>query len=117
MFSLLSRVDEELSADDMSQLRMLARACIGFVKLKRDREIAREANESSPNGTNQDAGDMSMSDGSVDDGGDVSPRGSGVVGEIEPHAPFDERACWIIVTAIADFWAQRDLWMDAKSLL
>ena len=28
--------------------------------------------------------------------------------------PVGEKSCWIVITAIVDFWAQRDLWMDAE---
>lgn len=42
MFALLSRVDEYLSADEMSTLRSLARACMGLLK---ERVIRRAAEE------------------------------------------------------------------------
>lgn len=28
-----------------------------------------------------------------------------------------EISCWMVVTAIADVWKQRDLWIDAESIL
>ncbi len=35
--------------------------------------------------------------------------------EFTTEEPVDEKACWLIVTAILEFWVQRDLWMDAEN--
>lgn len=78
MFSLLSKVDEFVSADDMHLLRNLARACIDVIKALRK----------------------------------VGTTTSASIGN-----SMSERACWTIFTLVADFWAQRDLWMDAESVL
>ncbi|KAH9482756.1 hypothetical protein JR316_0004856 [Psilocybe cubensis] len=34
-----------------------------------------------------------------------------------PSKRMGENACWIIITTIAGVWKQRDLWMDAESIL
>ncbi len=86
IFSLLSRVDDWISSDEISQLRTLARGCMGLVAEGRRRRppAAREA----------DAGETE-----------------------EDSIIIDERACWMIVTAITGLWGQTDLWMDAESML
>ena len=35
----------------------------------------------------------------------------------EPAEVIDERACWMIITAITGLWGQTDLWADAESML
>ena len=40
VFSLLSKVDDYLSGDEISQLRTLARACISLIKFRLQRESA-----------------------------------------------------------------------------
>ncbi|TDL29868.1 hypothetical protein BD410DRAFT_849973 [Rickenella mellea] len=82
MFALLSRVDEQLSGDDMSQLRSLARSCMAWIK------------------------DLKATSG---------PAHS--LASEDTDSPLDEQACWIVVTVIADFWKQHDLWDDAESML
>ena len=80
IFSLLSRVDDYISADDMHLLRNLARACLGLLKqLKCERSL---------------------------------PQSDAAAGKM-----MRESSCWIIITAIATVWKQRDLWMDAEDSL
>ena len=88
MFALLSRVDGQLTGDEISHLRSLARACLALIK-----ELTR----------NELLLDTSL------------PKGLKWIGD-PSDAPIDGRACWIIITAIADFWGQKDLWMDAEKL-
>ncbi|KAL5530010.1 hypothetical protein ACEPAF_6267 [Sanghuangporus sanghuang] len=95
MFALLSRVDDHLTSDELSTLRGLARACIAFIK---------DLNKNS--GTS-----VLSSDGNL--GGSSGVRWVGDPSD----APLDERACWMIVTIVTDFWVQKDLWIDAESAL
>lgn len=81
IFALLSQVDTQLTGDELSQLRNLARSCLALIKDVRRNPLDYEASEFT----------------SVE--------------------PVDEKACWLVVTAILEFWVQRDLWMDAESLL
>ncbi|EJD01604.1 uncharacterized protein FOMMEDRAFT_158755 [Fomitiporia mediterranea MF3/22] len=98
MFALLSRVDDQLSSDELSTLRSLARACIAFIK---------DLNKNNLN--------LVVSESSV---GEAVEGSSGVRWIGDPgDAPMDERSCWMVVTIISDFWGQRDLWMDAESTL
>ena len=113
IFALLSRVDDDVSADDMSQLRMLARACIRLVKLVRRKE---NNTRSDVEGTDGETDDMSVSvsDGPVEGSMRQAPSTSK---SVDLNALYNESACWIVISVIADFWGQRDLWMDAESIL
>jgi hypothetical protein len=89
IFALLSRVDDFVSADDMSLLRNVARACISVLKESvRTRIKARGV------------GELRMLN--VDNG--------------EAHS-MGERSCWIVVCVIIGVWAQRDLWIDVEASL
>ncbi|TFY55053.1 hypothetical protein EVG20_g9461 [Dentipellis fragilis] len=93
MFSLLSRVDEFCSADEMSTLRALARSCIRLLKLRQGRERS---------------GSPSRNDAAV------------VVEDTETRGPtneMDDTSCWIIISIIANTWGQHDLWTDAEEML
>ncbi|KAH8118716.1 hypothetical protein DFH11DRAFT_1568843 [Phellopilus nigrolimitatus] len=100
MFALLSRVDEQLSSDEMSNLRSLARACLALIRdLSKNQSRATEDSQPGMDSALSRSGSLGNW---VGDAGD---------------APLDERACWIVVATIADFWGQKDLWMDAESTL
>jgi hypothetical protein len=88
IFALLSRVDDYISADDTSLLRNLARASLALLRESTlRRHNAKETLIGGSQATEQD--DHCMS----------------------------ERSCWIIITAVAGVWGQRDLWIDADSML
>lgn len=84
MFVLLSRVEDYISADEMSTLRSLARACMALIKHNRARAQLRDADSLKPAG---------------------------------PDTPMHELSGWLIITAIAGIWGQRDLWSDAETVL
>jgi len=89
IFSLLLRIDDYVSADDMNLLRNLARACLGYLKimiLDKTRDVSFESHSSIP----KRSSNMQV---------------------------MDERACWIIICAIVGIWGQRDLWADAEDAL
>ena len=83
MFVLLSRVEDYISADEMSTLRSLARACMALIKHTQRR----------------------LADTNVQEH------------ESEQHGHLNELSAWLIITAIAGIWGQRDLWIDAESIL
>ncbi|KAH7914431.1 survival motor neuron interacting protein 1-domain-containing protein [Hygrophoropsis aurantiaca] len=93
MFALLAKIEDQLSADDMSLLRNLARACSGLLTL-----LARK--DSSP--TEQQK--------TVITGTDQKTHSA-------EYSPIKASSCWLIFTAIVSGWGQRDLWMDAESML
>lgn len=94
MFCLLCRVDEHITGDEMSNLRTLARACLSVIK---------------------DMNKVQLNDKTS---GDLAPSESGLNSWVGDPAdnPIDEQACWIVFATIADFWGQKDLWMDAESM-
>ncbi|KAI5114763.1 hypothetical protein M0805_009279, partial [Coniferiporia weirii] len=75
MFALLSRVDAQLTSDELSNLRSLARACLAFIK--------------------------DLNKNYTSDGGPSSGVLRNWVGDAA-EAPMDERACWIIVAIITE---------------
>ncbi|KAH7931194.1 hypothetical protein BV22DRAFT_1042555 [Leucogyrophana mollusca] len=92
IFALLAKVDDHLFADDMSLLRNLARACLGVLKelIQKDSTPASQAG-AGPSATGQN--------------------------NITKVSSMKASSCWVIFTAIASGWGQRDLWMDAESVL
>lgn len=90
IFSLLSRVEDNLTADDVSLLRSLARACLALLKILRRMRLVGEK--------------------------EVARAGHGV--EVESlEVPISERSCWIIISIVVGVWGQRDLWMDSEAML
>lgn len=87
IFVLLSRVEDHISADDMHLLRNLARALLSLLKELKKSRITQE---------------------SVPDQADNTGIGQFIIGET---------SCWILISAVAEFWCQKDLWMDAESML
>lgn len=89
IFVLLSRVEDQISADDMSLLRNLARACLSLLRvLIQERSTPPVSEESVKLGLEENSGGF-----------------------------ISERSCWIILATIVGVWAQRDLWMDAEDML
>ncbi|KAG7096757.1 hypothetical protein E1B28_004169 [Marasmius oreades] len=89
IFALLTRIGDFISADDMSLLRNLSRACFSLLKvLIREKE--------------------GLQTGSAT----VSPQK--IIGE---DSEMDETSCWVIIAIIVGVWKQRDLWTDADALL
>ena len=93
IFALLSRVDDWISGDETSLLRNLARGCMeALAERRRTRPAGAVAAPPEINGhDNTDASDA--------------------------NALADERSWWMIIAAVAGVWGQRDLWMDAESIL
>ncbi|KIL00058.1 hypothetical protein PAXRUDRAFT_130783 [Paxillus rubicundulus Ve08.2h10] len=90
MFALLTKVEDQLSADEMNLLRNLARACLGLIKNYRakPKESAVMAE-----------GAWSTSD---------------IVGK---ETRVSSASCWMVFAAVTGHWGQRDLWTDAEAAL
>lgn len=89
IFVLLTKVEDNISADDMSLLRNLARSCLGLLQeLIGTRRVLVKSEDL--DGLNSEGDDQDI---------------------------MSERACWIIVCIIIGVWAQRDLWTDAEDML
>ncbi|KIJ70127.1 hypothetical protein HYDPIDRAFT_164269 [Hydnomerulius pinastri MD-312] len=89
IFALLIKVEDQLSADDMNLLRNLARACLRLVKDKQDKTE-----------------EITLTAGSRNDS-DVE----------ENQTSITDVSCWMLFTAIAGHWGQKDLWTDAEDTL
>ncbi|KAL0949329.1 hypothetical protein HGRIS_009403 [Hohenbuehelia grisea] len=91
IFSLLGRVEDQISADDQNLLRNLVRACLGLLKTILSTPPAVLAMDTAP---------------------------TEAVGQVQTgSAPMRERDCWIVIATIVEVWAQRDLWEDADEML
>lgn len=77
ILSLLAKVEDTVSADEMSLLRNLARACLGILQTRRDLSA----------------------------------------GRVEPAEAMSDASCWMVFTAVAGVWGQKDLWADAEAAL
>ena len=145
IFVLLSRVEDYISADDMSLLRNLARASLALLKVllrKRNlenngEEICRKGHSPSlpdaasasdhlptrPHPQSPSTSSKPLSPTSPQSRPSImSAAGQGFPSPrrqagAERDADISERSCWIIITAIAGIWGQRDLWMDVDSVL
>jgi hypothetical protein len=91
IFVLLSRIEDHISADDMSLLRNLARACLGILKAS----IPQHSMSGKPE----------------------EPSMAGHSDVVKRDEIISERSCWIIISTIVGIWGQRDLWMDAEAML
>lgn len=87
IFALLTKIEDQLSADEMNLLRNLARACLGLIQMHRSKHARNN----------------------------LVSEGSSVPVENTMH--MSDASCWIIFAAIAGYWGQRDLWADAEATL
>ncbi|KAI6130371.1 survival motor neuron interacting protein 1-domain-containing protein [Pisolithus croceorrhizus] len=77
ILSLLAKVEDTVSADEMSLLRNLARACLGILQTRRNLSA----------------------------------------GRVEAAEAITDASCWMVFTAVAGVWGQKDLWTDAETAL
>ncbi|KAF9226632.1 hypothetical protein BS17DRAFT_494237, partial [Gyrodon lividus] len=87
VFALLTKVEDQLSADEMNLLRNLARACLGLIKNYRTTPEESTA---------------------------IAEGASDIVGK---GIRMSDTSCWMVFTAVAGHWGQRDLWADAEATL
>ncbi|KAG8218657.1 hypothetical protein J3R82DRAFT_4322 [Butyriboletus roseoflavus] len=89
IFALLTQIEDHLSADEMNLLRNLARACLALTQRCRGRHAENNA---------------------------VFEGISSAV-FAENTTCMSDASCWMIFTAVAGYWGQRDLWADAEATL
>lgn len=89
IFALLTKIEDQLSADEMNLLRSLARACLALVQRYRG----------------EHAKNNELFEGAS----------SPVV--IENTTRMSDASCWMVFAAVAGHWGQRDLWADAEATL
>lgn len=88
ILSLLARAESLLAGDDISSLRILVRTILGLIEESDKRQQEKAAKREAAGG-----GPRSMAERSRDEE-DAEGRAH----------------CWMIVAAVAEGWAQRDLW-------
>lgn len=105
IFALLTRIDLFCSADEMSCLRGLARACLALISVVRRRKV----------GNPMPSPHRAQADGTTETTSGVekhpTPQDSG-----EPKT-LSECSMWFVFSAVASIWGQRDLWDDADEAL
>ncbi|KAF8557028.1 hypothetical protein OG21DRAFT_430853 [Imleria badia] len=86
IFALLTKIEDQLSADEMNLLRNLARACLGLIQ----RYKSKRANSAALEGVSSTVMDNTTN--------------------------MSDATCWMVFAAIAGHWGQRDLWADAETI-
>lgn len=87
IFAFLAKVEDQLSADEMNLLRNLARACLRLMQSYKGKRIKDNA------------------------------ALEGIPSPVETRTKMADASCWMVFTAIAGHWGQRDLWADAETTL
>jgi Survival motor neuron (SMN) interacting protein 1 (SIP1) len=91
IFALLSCIESDISANDMSLLRCLARAAITLLKyLTKQRSQMKNVS-------------------SIQGGDDLGRQGD--------CGLMRESSCWMVICAVVGVWGQHDLWMEAEAML
>lgn len=88
MFSLMGVLDDQLTGQDISTLRTLARASI---------QVAKYTSQGPATSTNEEVGE------GKDD--DVDGR----------EKDYQTSGLWMVVAAVVGIWGQMDIWDEAKS--
>jgi hypothetical protein len=106
IFALLTRTDLLCSADEISSLRSLARACLALILVVRRRKVG----SPSPSPNSDQADGTTETDTGVET--HVTPLDSG-----RDPKTLSECSMWFIFCAVTSIWGQRDLWDDADEAL
>ena len=89
MFSLLTRIGDFVSSDDMNLLRNVVRACISLLTVLVRKRVSSGGPEEYEALCFTETGATSIS----------------------------EQSCWMIISIAVGVWAQRDLWNDVEAAL
>jgi Survival motor neuron (SMN) interacting protein 1 (SIP1) len=89
IFNLLSRVEDHITADDMSLLRSVARSCLALLK-------------------------RLLGDGTLLAGGQMVNE---IQPSDLAESRMSERSCWMIVSLVVGIWGQQDIWIEATDML
>jgi Survival motor neuron (SMN) interacting protein 1 (SIP1) len=105
VFALLTRIDLFCSADEISCLRSLARACLALISVVRRRKMNTplSAHERADSSTETDTSTMETSVAPLTLEGD--------------SRELSECSMWVVFCAVTSTWGQRDLWNDAEETL
>ena len=136
LFSCLVLLDDNLDGESMSTIRELARACMKvaawrWIRAVTDKEVTSDHVGGVEAGAEAGASSSGNGNGNGDgdgDGGNVSGNGSGISGVgwksgdtkhlNQGDAGLEETLgkCWILVYAVVNGWAQRDLLDDLEQM-
>jgi hypothetical protein len=109
IFALLTRIDLFCSADDMSCLRDLARACLALIAVIR----RGKAGSPSPSTfTHDELGNITTETETSGTETHVTP-----VNSEGDSKTLRECSMWMVFCAVTCIWGQRDLWNDAEEAL
>ena len=89
MFSILTRIGDFVSSDDMNLLRNFVRGCISLLGALTQKRVS--------SGGQEEYEKVCLDGGST---GSIS-----------------EQSCWVIISIVIEVWGQRDLWDDAETML
>ena len=89
MFSLLTRISDFISSDEMNLLRNFVRACISLLAFLVQKRV---------------------SSGGTDEYEKLRFTETNTT-------PLSEQSCWVVISIAVGVWAQRDLWDDAEATL
>jgi len=109
IFALLTRVDLLCSADDMSCLRSLARACLALIVVFRRRNAEAPSLSSSAHDEQADITTENDSSG-------TETRATPASSERD-RKTLSECSIWLVFCAVTCIWGQWDLWNDAEETL
>lgn len=89
MFSLLTRISDFVSSDDMNLLRNFVRACITLLGVLVQKRVSSGGPEEYEKLCLAETGTSSIS----------------------------EQSCWMVISIAIGVWSQRDLWDDVETTL
>jgi hypothetical protein len=104
IFALLTRIDLFCSADELSCLRSLARACLALISFVRRRKV----------GSPLPSPHYEQADRATDS--DTETHATPLESRGDPKT-LSECSMWFVFCAVASVWGQRDLWDDAEEAL
>ena len=114
IFALLTRVDSWCTADEMSGLRALTRACLSLLRVRRPRnERVTSPTPGDATPSKEDSDEVPMVDPTSTKQGLGSADSEGQNCSLE----MSDASIWLITCAVAGFWGQRDLWDDATDAI
>jgi hypothetical protein len=107
VFALLTRVDLFCSADDISCLRNLARACLALISVVRRSKL-----RSPPLSAHRE-----LMDNSTETEASTKETNVALLTLEGDPRNLSECSMWVIFCAVTSIWGQRDLWDDAEETL
>jgi Survival motor neuron (SMN) interacting protein 1 (SIP1) len=108
MFALLGMLESQLVGNDISTLRVLARAAIRLVQVITKDDVNPVQEADGPPGVSDVEGVVNGRDDE-----EASPAAAAKAGRAQSTIA----GCWMVVAAIVGIWGQRDIWDEAREAL